>query len=275
MNNLSKCLLLTSAAFALGGCFEAHVSTDKLCEKRPDLQCEKLNINDGQCRVERTNLIWHRKESLKDASAENKIAEYNLMSKYRQCMELATQITPIGQEELKRTRLNALVYSIKELDSLIKQIRNYNDAESLYFLWSQTGDNAARDKFIQMEGSPALETAHLQYALATYYTNRDPIKTIHLLNHSLELTKKGDKINTDALQSLASLNQKQKRRERAYVWTMVAKNFQVTVAAHGQLKMLFPFTEIRFKELDDVAKTITNALKSGSYKASMLTQDIH
>ena len=35
----------------------------------------------------------------------------------------------------------------------------------------QTGDDQARRQFLQMEGKPELNTAEMQYALATFYTS--------------------------------------------------------------------------------------------------------
>src|SRR5690606_5429665 len=173
--------------------------------------------DDGQCRIPRTDLIWHRYEVLKNPSVDNKIQEYSFVSAYRKCLELASQIQPIDQSALKERRFDALIHTGKEQERLVNELRQMRTPHSLYFLWSQTGDNQARREFLQMEGKPELETAELQYALATFYTSRDREKTIRLLNHALELSN-GQTVNTEIFKSLASTYQALNDKEHAYVW---------------------------------------------------------
>lgn len=173
-------LLASLTTLTLTGCFEGNVTTEELCQKTPELRCENLNMDDGQCRIPRTKLIWHRFELLKNPSEANQITEYSIVADYRKCLELASQITPIDQSELKRQRFNALVHSIDELKRIVEELKGSQQPETLYFLWSQTGDTQARRHFLQMEGTPQLNTAEMQYALATFYTNRDAKKNASL-----------------------------------------------------------------------------------------------
>ena len=130
---------------------------------------------------------------------------------------------------------------------------------------------SARRSFLQLEGKPALETAEMQYALATFYTSRDQQKTVKLLNKSLELSD-GDNLNTDIFKSLASINyQPRSAKEQAYVWAMVASAFEVPVIASTQeMKLLYGFSEAKYEQLDDIADDIKSALDSGKYKRSMM-----
>ncbi|EGR2794507.1 DUF2989 domain-containing protein [Vibrio navarrensis] len=270
---VKKWLIPLSLPLFLSGCFEGNKTTEQLCQAYPNLRCNKLNMDDGQCRVARTDLIWHRFEVLKDPSDKNKIREYQLVAEYRKCLELASQITPIDQTELKQNRFNALVHSIAELERIVKELSQSSKPESLYFLWSQTGSHEARRQFLQMEGSPQLETAEMQYALATFYTSRDAKKTLALLNHSLELTKDG-KVNVDALKSLASTNQGLKRMKHAYLWAMVAKEFGVPLATQRELNIMFGFTDQEYEQLNELADEVVSALKSGQYRASLVPKTL-
>lgn len=90
-------LLASLTTLTLTGCFEGNVTTEELCQKTPELRCENLNMDDGQCRIPRTKLIWHRFELLKNPSEANQITEYSIVADYRKCLELASQITPIDQ----------------------------------------------------------------------------------------------------------------------------------------------------------------------------------
>ncbi|PNH80047.1 DUF2989 domain-containing protein [Vibrio diazotrophicus] len=271
--NTIKAILVLSLPLALSGCLENKKNTDKLCADNPALQCERLNVNDGQCRIPRTDLIWHRFEVLKDPTPVNKIEEYNLTSAYRKCLELASQIQAIDQADLKQRRVNALVNAGEDLKRITTELRNQRTPESLYFLWSQEGDHKARREFLQLEGKPELETSELQYALATFYTSRDREKTIILLNHALELSKP-DNINTEILKSLASNYHASGDKEHAYVWAMVGKEYDVPIASESELALMYGFDEEKFEKLDDIAETVVKSIKEGQYRKSIVPNSL-
>ncbi|MGR5210101.1 DUF2989 domain-containing protein [Vibrio rotiferianus] len=267
-------LVATTFSLLLSGCFEGNQTTEELCEKNPELRCEQLNMSDGQCRIPRTNLVWHRFEVMKSPTEANKVQEYKLVAEYRKCLELASQITPIDQSALKRQRFNALVNSIDELDRIVGDLQSTSDPSTLYFLWSQTGDNNARRRFLQMEGTTALDTAELQFALATFYTTRDQEKTITILDKALSLTHDG-KVNPEILKSMASLHQGLNKKERAYIWTMVAKRFEVQVASEKNLKVMFNFPDTsKYDALDDIASNVAKAIDKGRYQPRLIPANL-
>ncbi|CAH1571780.1 conserved hypothetical protein [Vibrio rotiferianus] len=267
-------LVATTFSLLLTGCFEGNLTTEELCEKNPELRCEQLNMSDGQCRIPRTNLVWHRFEVMKAPTEANKVQEYKLVAEYRKCLELASQITPIDQSALKRQRFNALVNSIDELEHIVNDLQSTSDPSTLYFLWSQTGDNNARRRFLQMEGTTALDTAELQFALATFYTTRDQEKTITILDKALSLTQDG-KVNPEILKSMASIHQGLNRKERAYIWTMVAKRFDVQVASEKNLKVMFNFSDAsKYDVLDDIAGNVAKAIDKGRYHPSLIPTNL-
>lgn len=262
-------LTLFGITVTLAGCFETNKNTEQLCENNPALQCERLNMGDGQCRVPRTNLAWHRFEVLKDPTDLNRIEEYKLVAEYKKCLELASQIQPIDQSDLKQRRFNALVNAGDDLETIVATLSKSRSPESLYFLWSQTGSDEARRSFLQLEGTPALESAEMQYALATFYTSRDQQKTRQLLIHTLELTNSSN-INTEVFKSLASTTYNLGMKQEAYIWTMVAKNFEVPIASEAELQLLYGFSDSIYQQLDDIADNIEDAVKGGEFKASMV-----
>lgn len=267
-------LVATTFSLLLSGCFEGNQTTEELCEKNPELRCEQLNMSDGQCRIPRTNLVWHRFEVMKSPTEANKVQEYKLVAEYRKCLELASQITPIDQSALKRQRFNALVNSIDELDRIVGDLQSTSDPSTLYFLWSLTGDNNARRRFLQMEGTTALDTAELQFALATFYTTRDQEKTITILDKALSLTHDG-KVNPEILKSMASLHQGLNKKERAYIWTMVAKRFEVQVASEKNLKVMFNFPDAsKYDALDDIASNVAKAIDKGRYQPRLIPANL-
>ncbi|EOH0516042.1 DUF2989 domain-containing protein [Vibrio fluvialis] len=267
--NSVKTLVILSLPLLLSGCFENRKNTEKLCADNPNLRCEHLNMDDGQCRIPRTDLIWHRYEVLKNPSVDNKIQEYSFVSAYRKCLELASQIQPIDQSALKERRFDALIHTGKEQERLVSELRQMRTPHSLYFLWSQTGDNQARREFLQMEGKPELESAELQYALATFYTSRDREKTIRLLNHALELSN-GQTVNIEIFKSLASTYQALNDKEHAYVWAMVGKSFGVPLATPAELELLYGFSQDKFKRLEGLADEVIKAINTGQFSSHMI-----
>lgn len=260
---------LLGATVALTGCFEGNKNTEQLCNDNPALQCERLNVGDGQCRVPRTDLIWHRFEVLKNPSDDNYIKEYQLLSGYKKCLELASQIQPIDQSGLKQRRFDALINSGQDLESIVAKLEQSPSPQSLYFLWSQTGSDQARRSFLQLEGTPSLETAEMQYALATFYTSRDQVKTRQLLIHALELTKRGS-VNTEVFKSLASTTYRLEMKEEAYIWTMVAQRFNVPIASKSELQLLYGFDSSTYSQLDDIAESVEEQINSGTFTASII-----
>lgn len=266
---LSNLLTLLSTSIALTGCFEGNKNTEQLCNDNPALQCERLNVGDGQCRVPRTDLIWHRFEVLKNPNDDNYIKEYELLAAYKKCLELASQIQPIDQSGLKQRRFDALVNSGEDLEAIVARLEKSKSPQSLYFLWSRTGSDQARRAFLQLEGTASLETAEMQYALATFYTSRDQAKTRQLLIHALELTQRG-KVNTEVFKSLASTTYRLGNKEEAYIWTMVAQRFNVPIASESELQLLYGFDSSTYSQLDDIAANIEDVVNSGTFNASII-----
>ncbi|PMH40591.1 hypothetical protein BCU68_16155 [Vibrio sp. 10N.286.49.B3] len=272
MKNSKLPSIIVFLSLSLTGCLEGNRTTNQLCENNAELQCDRLNINDGQCRHDRTELIWHRYEELKTPSDANKIQEYHLTSKYRQCLELAAQITLIDQAELKKQRVSALMHSINALDRIKKELEPSTEPETLYFLWTQTGDKQAQRRFLQLENTPELNTAELQYALATYYTKRDPEKSVKLLMNSIALDQKMP-VNTQALKALASTNHSLKRYQDAYLWTMIGQYFDVSIASKKHLALLFPFKQEEFERLDKLAASLAVSIKKGTFSPELFQKD--
>ncbi|CAH0526546.1 DUF2989 domain-containing protein [Vibrio hippocampi] len=261
LSRLFFCLLVS---FAITGCFESRKNTDQLCQKEPGLQCEALNMNDGQCKIPRTDLIWHRHQTLEQPSEEGMITEYHILKRYQKCLELAAQMRSLDQKDKESKRFNALMYVIEERTRIEESLVNSRSASTLYFLWSETGNQPARRQFLALEGTPELETAEMQYALATYYISRDKTKTYELLNRSLELSKHTTP-NKDAIKALASVSQQLGRHKLSYLWTKVGQGFGIATASESELDRMFALQPEEYQELDIQAEQIISTLKEGRY----------
>ncbi|EGU36255.1 hypothetical protein VIBRN418_15088 [Vibrio sp. N418] len=270
MNRL-KLATTIGLGFLLSGCFEGRKNTEQLCAENPALRCELLNMDDGQCRVPRTDLVWHRFEVLKDPSDINKIREYHILAEYEKCLTLAAQIQPIDQNNRKEKRFTSQMHVNDEQARVVSELKLSTSPQALYFLWSQEGDEQARRGFLQMEGSQALESAEMQYALATFYTSRDAEKTLYLLNRSLELAD-GKKTNIDAVKSLASINFQQNRKELAYIWAQVANQFDVQTASVSNRQLMYGFSAEKYEQLDNIAESVYDAIGDGAYRTTLIPQ---
>ncbi|MDR9827393.1 DUF2989 domain-containing protein [Vibrio sp. FNV 38] len=272
INQLVKFALATISLSFLSGCFDNTSDTDRLCSDNPELQCEFLNMDDGQCRIPRTDLVWHKHHVLLNPSDNNKIQEIAFVSAYRRCLELAAQIEPIDQRNRKANRVETMVYLGEEQERLVEAIKQSDSAEVLYFLWSQTGDDTARRRFLQREGKPEMETAELQYALATFYSSRNDKKTEQLLHHSLALSEP-ENVNVDIFKTLSSLYYRNHELDQAYVWSMVAKEYGVQIASDKELAYLYRDLQANtLIELDHLTETILKEIELGQYLSRSQSQ---
>ncbi|MCW8328319.1 DUF2989 domain-containing protein [Photobacterium sp. SDRW27] len=267
-STLIKISLAAATLALLSGCFERHRSTDSLCEKYPEI-CKDTNLNDGQCRLQRTNLIWQRYDVLKNPVDNEKYKELKFTYDYQKCLEYAARIEPTELKERKTLRNHALLKSYASIQRLNEELRQSKDPEIIYYRWSQ-GDKKALRQFLMLEGTPALETPDLQLALATFYTYKDKEKTIRLLKHALELYERGQKIKPEIIQSLATLSHQTESNQNAYFWAKVGTELETSVASQDKLISFYPMPEEQREKLDEKAEEVATAIQRGKFRASMV-----
>ena len=135
--------LLLASLVLLSGCFERHRSTDSLCQAEPQL-CADTNLNDGQCRLQRVNLIWQRYDVLKNPTDKEKFKELKYTYDYQKCLEYAARIEPTELKERKTLRTQAMLSAYASIKRLNEELAQSNDPEILYFRWSQGDQDALR-----------------------------------------------------------------------------------------------------------------------------------
>ncbi|RYU71209.1 DUF2989 domain-containing protein [Aliivibrio finisterrensis] len=268
--------LVALATLLVSGCFDSKPTTEQLCEEHASLQCQQLNMRDGQCLNQREALILSRFEVLKSQSDLDKLKTIKATHEYQQCLTSAAQIEPITAKEIKTKRSEALLHTYDAIDALSLELQASTEPKVLFYRWT-TGDKKALREFLQLEGTKALESAELQYALATFYTQRDGNKTILILNHSLELLTEKDyenELHSIIIKSLASINHKEGNKKHAYIWALVGKEFQLQVASEKQLELLYQFTAEEKETLLKSSETITKSIKAQNYHPSLLPVQI-
>ncbi|WP_297478384.1 DUF2989 domain-containing protein [uncultured Photobacterium sp.] len=268
-HNLPSVRAIILLSLLLSGCFDRYRTTDSLCNDNASL-CQPINLNDGQCRIQRTNLIWQRYDTLQIPSDEHKFKELKATQECQHCLEYAARIEPTELKQRKTKRIEALYHSYESIERLTKELQSSQDPHIIYYRWSQ-GDQIAKQQFIALEGDKKLEHPELQLALARYYVNKDKHKSLDLLHHSLSLYKAKDNINISILRSLSTLYYQQHNMAAAYVWTNIAAHYQPNntlqkITRHN----LFKPPEDEQKKLDRVALNIIATLNNGQYRRTSI-----
>ncbi|UXI02890.1 DUF2989 domain-containing protein [Photobacterium sp. TY1-4] len=252
----------------LGGCFDRHRSTDSLCQDHPEI-CANTNLNDGQCRLQRTQLIWQRYDVLQNPTDEEQFKELKFTYAYQKCLEYAARIEPTELKERKTMRTRALIHSYEDIRRLSEALADSTDPQIIYYRWSQ-GDKRALRQFLQLEGTPALETPELQLALATFYTEVDKEKTIQLLKHALELHTGEQPIQPEIIQSLATLSHQTESATEAYLWAKIGTDLGASVASQEKLNNFYPMTDEERQRLDEKALQVAKSIRRGKFRAELV-----
>lgn len=256
------------------GCFESNRSTNQICENYP-LICNKLNLQDGQCRHERNDLIWIRLETQKKPTDLNTFDELIVTQKYAKCMELAAQIETTTLKTKRTLRTEALFHALNSIERIEKELKTSYQPSIIYYRWSQ-GDNAALEQFLKLEETEYLDTPELQLALATYYVDKDKFHTNSLLLKSLSLYdgrsgKTRDNVIPEVLKTLATSNHSLGKLDDAYLWALIGKKLGVRVANEAKLKLLYPMSDEKRQYITQLADTISTSIEDGNFDITQLT----
>ncbi|MGF1683352.1 DUF2989 domain-containing protein [Photobacterium minamisatsumaniensis] len=265
---IAKVIVTVISLFVLSGCDFKHRSTDSLCNSNPQL-CADTNLNDGQCRLQRTSLIWQRYDVLKNPIDAEKFKELKFTYDYQKCLEYAARIEPTELKERKTNRTRALLRAYDSIKRLNLELADSSDPDIIYYRWSQ-GDRKALQQFLKLEGTPALETPEMQLALATFYTDKDKAKTMVLLQRALTLYDKNQKVKPEIIQSLATISHQDGNIDHAYLWAMIGSELKIPVSSREKLIAFYPMADQQRETLDRRAKQIAKAINRGEYKIDMV-----
>ncbi len=274
LSNTQRFILLASSML-LSACFKVEPTAEQLCSENRELQCQKLNMRDSQCRHQRDALIFSRFDVLKDQHDLNKLNTIKATVDYQKCLTSAAQIEPILSKEVKTTRSEALLHSYDSVNALVLELQPSTQPEVLFYRWIN-GDRKALNQFLKLEGTQALESAELQYALASFYAKRDEGKTISILKHALALLTEqqyNDGLHTTLIESLASLNQEEGNKKNSYIWALVATEFDLPIVPEKQFELLYPFSPEEKLALQKYSDTITKNIKLQKFHTKLLPSE--
>lgn len=248
---------------ALSGCEEPPLTLRDICQEKPEL-CSDL-INDGHCKEERSKVIFNRYHEAKLPSDKNR---YNLLMDlevFSKCMNLASQIEHIKLKEKTSQRVDGYIGTVDEIKRLSDLTVMSDYPPLLYYHWSRNGSTRHLNKLLRLEGTKAINTPDLTYALATYYIKRDLPKTVELLYKTLKLHKQGDVINREIYSSLSSIFFKMEKYSNAYLWAKVS-----TLAGEENVNL----EELKFhianqgkttNKLDELAEDTYDSILDGNF----------
>lgn len=273
LNHPIKLALVAIIPLFVAGCFESNRSTTQLCENYPQI-CYKLNLRDGQCRHERTDLIWKRYDVVKKSSDLNKFDELLLTKKYAKCMELAAQIETTTLKAKKTLRTEALFHAYDAIEALENDLKNSYQPSIIYYRWTQ-GDNEALEQFLKLEETEYLDTPELQLGLATYYVDKDKAHTVKLLLNALSYYdgragKTREEVIPEVVKSLATANHSLGKLDEAYLWALVGGKLGLPIAKEAQLKLLYPMADARRSAIADIADDIASEIEDGDFEKELL-----
>ncbi|WP_087022697.1 DUF2989 domain-containing protein [Thaumasiovibrio subtropicus] len=247
----------------LAGCFGGEKDADELCKAIPGM-CGDLNIGDTHCKKDRDPLVRARYTAIISGRDLDKFEELKATKMFTRCMELSSVISATQLSDANARRMAALVHSAAQEDKLLMELSTSQAPEIIYYRWTQ-GDELAKDQFLALESSERLNTPYLKMALAGYYTHSDKAHAINILHQGLELVNSQMPLENQLILSLATLNLQIDNIEEAYVWTMVAAQFELT-SGTDRLMRIKPIDMATHEMLQKKAMLIAEEIEMGRYR---------
>lgn len=199
----------------LSGC-DSGPNLAELCSQHPNI-CNEFT-EDSWCKRERIAVGFKNLAVLQEPGDKHKFDLLVAYENYAKCMDFASQIEHIKLKEKRTFRIDNAIKAKNRIQQLSDETVNTENPDLLFYHWSRYLDKEALAKFLKLEGTGALETPLAQFNLATYYTKRDPKKTLTLLFHALELYKQDDDINIEIFKSISTIFDERNEPKKAYIW---------------------------------------------------------
>ncbi len=252
------------AGLGLTACGERMPTVREMCEQQPEF-CSDLN-EDNWCRAERRQLIISRYLNAQDDKPDHKYYLLKDLQKYSQCIELASGIEHRKLKLKQSHRIEAYLNSLKAINKLARETADSDAPLLLYWHWANRSDNEALDQLLAMEGSKALQTHELQFALATYYAKEDRRKVLTHLYNALRLYKKDQRFNVEIPESLVTYYLGQKDTRQAYIWARVAIAFGSETMNEEQIRSIVNASDEEYEQWQEQAEDIVDELQNGRFK---------
>ena len=249
----------------LSACGEKELNITQVCQEKPGL-CTDL-VEDGHCRVERSETILARYGEQKLPSDANKYRLLLDFEKYSKCMELAKGIEHVKLKEKTTARVDSYMVSLNEIKRLTDETVTSDYPGLLYYHWSRHQSQEHLAKFERAAKAGELNTPDLKFALARYYIEKDKKLAIQTMLDALKLYKAGDVVDTDIYTSLTTLYFKQNQLAESYHWALVAQAAGVERIEFDMiLKSAKDSSALDKDKIESLADQTVATLESGQFK---------
>ena len=261
-----NCLVVFTILLLITGC-DGKQNLATLCENHPKI-CEEFKT-DSWCKSERAEVAFN---NLAVNQHNKEIDKYYLLLSYEDyatCMAHASKIDYIKYKDKRTFRIENLVKATKRIDELNQQTQLSSHPELLYYHWSRNLNENSLTKFLALEGSPALNSTESQFNLATYYSKRDPNKTIKLLYKALELYRDERPLNPEIFKALSTIFEDKRDFDKAYIWSRILYLYQPD-DKHLNDDAIFRFKNeynLDISFLDKVADVTYDKIQGGEFVA--------
>lgn len=164
-------------------------------------------------------------------------------------------------------RARAFRLSTDNLTQLQEQTRERQDPFMSYYQWTRFGDTQALNRLLEHENAGEVTDPFLLAQIATYYSNRDAIKSQQLYLKVLSEIQYDD-FDVNWLLGLASTFRHTQQFDKTYMLTKA--NLLLTQQKYSEDKMLALLSNNKTlaAKLDKYAQTLIDALKNGNYSTS-------
>ena len=257
--SLLSLMLLTSA------CDKAPSFAD-LCRDNPQI-CNEFK-EDSWCKKERIDVGFANLAHQNNSSDIEKFNQLISYENYAQCMNHASKIEHIKFKDKQTMRITNVIKAKQKIKDISKATESSKHPSLLYYHWSRYLNKDALQTFLDLESTNKLETSELQFNLATYYAKRDQSKTLKLLYHALELSKKDDVINTEIFKSIATIFADKKKYTQVYIWSQILATHSPEDESikHVNLQSYAQTFNLDQEFLDTVALKTLDSIVNGQFK---------
>lgn len=257
--------ILVLFSLALVGCDHTGTpSARKICHDDPNV-CANLNPG-GWCNNSREHLIKSRWQYQKSASNKNRYLLLSALGKYQRCIAIIAQIEPTKNKQRKTARTEILLTIIKQIKDLETQVEHRTDLFSLYYRWSQMGDQKAKRLFVAKQNTPQMQDPILLWALATLYHQSNPQKSLDLMKHTLANYKKQRPLPVGILEGIAMQYMRLNHIDQAYIWSLVAEKVTGVKTNTEQFNLYRQFSDEQLDLFQEKANHIAKLINKGRYK---------
>jgi hypothetical protein len=151
---------------------------ERICKEESHL-CDQLHY-DSFCPEERAHLVVARYKTQTE-NPELEMALYNELlasEKYRDCIQLKSQIRHVQHKHRETDRTDAYVHILEAMKRIEKATSHSHNPYLAYYHWSRHNNRTAKNNLITVDENEEINDLEILSFLAEIYAKREPMKSI-------------------------------------------------------------------------------------------------